>query len=63
VLLGRPTSELEALAKQFGQPAFRAKQLNDGIMKGARSIDDIPVVCAKHMHVRDAFACSDCELQ
>jgi 23S rRNA (adenine2503-C2)-methyltransferase len=32
---------LEALVTQHGQPKYRAKQLLDGILQGARSLDDI----------------------
>ena len=44
VLLGRPVAELAELAARFGQPAFRGQQLLDGVLKGARSVEDIPVV-------------------
>ena len=41
VVLGRTSEELLELAAEDGQPAYRAKQLMDGILRGARSIDDI----------------------
>ena len=44
VLLGRPVEELSELAVKSGQPKFRGQQLLDGMLKGARSVDDIPVV-------------------
>ncbi len=44
VLLGRSAEELGELAVKFGQPSFRGKQLLDGMIRGARSVDDIPVV-------------------
>jgi hypothetical protein len=33
--------ELQAFAQDHGQPAYRGKQLYDGLMHGARSLDDI----------------------
>ncbi|KAK9803300.1 hypothetical protein WJX72_009998 [[Myrmecia] bisecta] len=41
VLLGRTVEELAEIAKASGQPAYRGKQLHDGLMHGARSVDDI----------------------
>ena len=41
VVLGRTSEELLELATEDGQPAYRAKQLMDGILQGARSINDI----------------------
>ena len=44
MLLGRPVEELSELAVKSGQPKFRGQQLLDGMLKGARSVEDIPVV-------------------
>ena len=44
MLLGRPAEDLAELAVRFGQPAFRGQQILDGILKGARCVEDIPVV-------------------
>ncbi len=41
VLLGKTLEELEALVTQFGQPRYRAKQLLDGVLQGARSVGAI----------------------
>lgn len=41
VILGRTQEELAALMKSLEQPAYRAKQLRDGVMHGARSVHDI----------------------
>ena len=41
VVLGRTPDELAQLAAADGQPAYRGKQLMDGVLNGARSIDDI----------------------
>ncbi|KAL4440001.1 hypothetical protein ABPG75_003002 [Micractinium tetrahymenae] len=41
VILGRTQEELAALMAAVGQPAYRAKQLRDGVMQGARSVHDI----------------------
>ncbi|KAI3431690.1 hypothetical protein D9Q98_004736 [Chlorella vulgaris] len=41
VILGRSQEELVALLAAVGQPAYRAKQLRDGVMQGARSVQDI----------------------
>ncbi|PRW33242.1 ribosomal RNA large subunit methyltransferase N isoform A [Chlorella sorokiniana] len=41
VILGRTLEELAALMASLGQPAYRAKQLRDGVMQGARSVHDI----------------------
>ena len=43
--MGRTAEELQALAAEDGQPAYRAKQLADGVLHGARSVDDISNVC------------------
>lgn len=40
-MLGRSLEELQALVKAQGQPAYRAKQLRDGVLQGARSLADI----------------------
>jgi 23S rRNA (adenine2503-C2)-methyltransferase len=42
VLLGKSAQQLAELAQQLGQPAYRGKQLLDGILRGAHSIEDIP---------------------
>lgn len=44
VILGRDTAELEELAARYGQPRFRAKQLLEGVLQGARSVEDITTV-------------------
>ncbi|KAG1656687.1 hypothetical protein FOA52_007257 [Chlamydomonas sp. UWO 241] len=44
VLLGRPEAEIAELAARFEQPAYRARQLMDGVLKGARRVEDIPVI-------------------
>ncbi len=41
VVLGRSLEELQVLVKAAGQPAFRAKQLRDGVLQGARNLGDI----------------------
>ncbi len=41
VILARTGEELVALAAADGQPAYRGKQLMDGVLHGARSVDDI----------------------
>ena len=46
VLLGQTREELEAFAKALGQPAFRGKQLYDGILHGAASVAAISNVRA-----------------
>ncbi len=38
VLLGQTREELEAFAVSLSQPAFRGKQLYDGILHGATSV-------------------------
>ena len=38
-LLGRSMPELEDLAKRYGQPAYRGKQIHDGLFQGARTLD------------------------
>ncbi|KAF6251294.1 hypothetical protein COO60DRAFT_1645229 [Scenedesmus sp. NREL 46B-D3] len=42
VLLGQTPEQLGELAKRMGQPAYRGKQLADGILKGARRIAGLP---------------------
>lgn len=49
VVLGQSLEELTALAAADGQPGYRGKQLLDGVMNGARSIDDISNVRARVM--------------
>ncbi|PSC68805.1 ribosomal RNA large subunit methyltransferase N [Micractinium conductrix] len=41
VILGRSQEELVALMASMGQPAFRAKQMRDAVLQGARSVHDI----------------------
>jgi 23S rRNA (adenine2503-C2)-methyltransferase len=44
-LLGRDLTALEDWARQHGQPAFRGRQIHDGLYaKGARNIDQITVL-------------------
>jgi hypothetical protein len=45
VLLGASAEQLVALAAADGQPAYRGKQLADGVRNGARSVADIAQVC------------------
>ncbi|GLC37888.1 hypothetical protein PLESTM_000659900 [Pleodorina starrii] len=44
VILGSELDELEALAERHGQPRFRAKQLLEGVLKGARSVNEIQTI-------------------
>ncbi|KAG2448464.1 hypothetical protein HYH02_006356 [Chlamydomonas schloesseri] len=44
VILGRDATELEELAARYGQPRFRAKQLLEGVLHGARSVEDINTI-------------------
>ncbi|KAG2424515.1 hypothetical protein HXX76_014396 [Chlamydomonas incerta] len=44
VILGRDAAELEELAARYGQPRFRAKQLLEGVLQGARSVEDITTI-------------------
>ena len=44
VLLGATAEQLAALAAADGQPAYRGKQLADGVRNGARSVADIAQV-------------------
>lgn len=39
-LLGKSLPELEDVAKQHSQPAYRGKQLRDGLLRGAATLDD-----------------------
>ena len=41
VLLCQSTAELGQLATDTGQSAYRGKQLYDGLMHGARKLDEI----------------------
>ena len=41
VLLARTLEDLQALAAADGQPAYRGTQLRDGVLRGARQLDDI----------------------
>lgn len=41
MVLGRSLEELQAMVAAAGQPKFRAKQLRDGVLQGARSLADI----------------------
>lgn len=47
VLLCQSTEDLGVLAKDTGQSAYRGKQLYDGMMHGARKLDDINNVSPK----------------
>jgi hypothetical protein len=47
VLLGATAEQLTALAAADGQPAYRGKQLADGVRNGARSVADIAQVPPK----------------
>ncbi|GLI60560.1 hypothetical protein VaNZ11_002718, partial [Volvox africanus] len=44
VILGSELAELEVLAERYGQPRFRAKQLLDGVLKGAHSVEEISTI-------------------
>lgn len=44
VILGRTLEDLQQLVVSFKQPKFRAKQMYDAMLKGARSIDDIGTI-------------------
>ena len=44
VLLARTLDELKAIAAADGQPGYRAKQLRDGVLQGARSVEDISTI-------------------
>jgi hypothetical protein len=45
VILASEPQELEALAERYGQPRFRAQQLLEAVLKGARSVEEIRLVC------------------
>lgn len=44
MLLGKSVEELADLAVSFGQPRYRGQQLLDGILQGAKSMDDVKTV-------------------
>ncbi|KXZ55177.1 hypothetical protein GPECTOR_3g323 [Gonium pectorale] len=44
VLLGMDLPSLEQLAEHYGQPRFRAKQLLEGVLKGAHSVEEISTI-------------------
>ena len=52
MILGRTADELAQLAAADEQPAYRGKQLMDGVLNGARSIDDIGNVSTSHPSLR-----------
>ena len=56
VILARSAEELVALAAADGQPAYRGKQLMDGVMHGARSVDDISNVRPRLQRSRQGWA-------
>lgn len=56
VLLGMSAEELTALAKADEQPAYRGKQLGDGVRNGARSLQDISNV--RPLIVMSLMSCS-----
>ncbi|EFJ44993.1 hypothetical protein VOLCADRAFT_121224 [Volvox carteri f. nagariensis] len=43
-ILGSELTELEDLAERYGQPRFRAKQLLEGVLKGAHSVEEITAI-------------------
>lgn len=51
VLLGRSLEELQEFAKAHGQPAYRGKQLYDGLMHGAHSVEDITNVSCMQLQI------------
>lgn len=57
VLLGKTLEELQEFAKAQGQPAYRGKQLYDGLMHGAHSVEDITNV-SPHAALPHAPPCS-----
>ena len=57
MILGRTADELAQLAAADEQPAYRGKQLMDGILNGARSIDDIGNVSTSHPSLRAYHGC------
>jgi 23S rRNA (adenine2503-C2)-methyltransferase len=46
VILGKTVEELQELAAKYKQPAYRAKQLYDGVLQGAKSLDQITTIPA-----------------
>ena len=50
-LLAQTIEELRRLAEQDGQPAYRGKQLQDGLLRGARTLDDFTNVSNFFHHV------------
>ena len=46
ILLGRSLPELQLFAKERGQPAFRGKQLYDGLLHGVHNVLDFNNVMA-----------------
>jgi 23S rRNA (adenine2503-C2)-methyltransferase len=46
VVLARPLADLEALAAETGQPKYRAAQLRDAVLRGARSMSEVSAVPA-----------------
>jgi hypothetical protein len=44
VILARDLEDLVSLASSDGQPSYRAKQLRDGVMRGARTVSDITTI-------------------
>ncbi|GFR39696.1 hypothetical protein Agub_g175, partial [Astrephomene gubernaculifera] len=44
VLLGSELPVLEALAERFGQPRFRGRQLQEAVLRGARSVEEITTI-------------------
>ncbi|MEW5302748.1 MAG: hypothetical protein WDW38_004141 [Sanguina aurantia] len=44
VLLGKSVEELADLAESFGQPRYRGQQLLDGVLQGAKCMDDVKTV-------------------
>jgi adenine C2-methylase RlmN of 23S rRNA A2503 and tRNA A37 len=53
VILGRSAEELAALVAALGEPAYRARQLRDGVLHGARSVADITTL-SKELRARMA---------
>jgi len=46
VLLGKSLEELEALCEHYKQPKYRAKQLMEKVLQGARSLEEVTTVPA-----------------
>ena len=63
-LLAQTIEELRKLAEQDGQPAYRGKQLHDGLMRGAQHLDDFSNVSYSALPVEavcpitSSFSCS-----